>query len=81
LQGTHPALESSNKIKKGKGKDEEMVQTRSYRRGSGGGAPGSAGSVGRSSGGAPGGELTASVARRVAIGPSKPRPRPIATAI
>jgi len=39
-QGTHPARESSNRIKKGKGK--EMVQTPSWGRGSGGGAPGSA---------------------------------------
>ena len=49
-QGTHPALESSNRIKKGNGK--EMVQTRSWRRGSGGGAPGSASSVGGAHAGA-----------------------------
>jgi len=41
-QGTHPTRESSNRIKKGKGKGKEMVQTPSWGRGSGGGAPGSA---------------------------------------
>ena len=50
LKGSHPALESSNRIKKGNGK--EMVQTRSWRRGSGGGAPGSASSVGGAHAGA-----------------------------